>query len=137
MTVHYQDSLEGVRPDQLAGFFLGWPDPPDPLRHLEILERSSYVCLAIDDGSGQVVGFINAISDGILSAYIPLLEVRLSHRGTGIGRRLVERMTARLSHVYMVDLICDEPLDPFYRDLGFTRLVGMGIRNHDRQSGRS
>ena len=39
--------------------------------------------------SGQVVGFITAISDGVLSAYIPLLEVLPGWRSQGIGGELV------------------------------------------------
>ena len=70
----FQTKIDGVEPDQLAGFFVGWPDPPSPETHLKILHASHAIVLA-QDRSGQVVGFINAVSDGILSAYIPLLEV--------------------------------------------------------------
>ena len=135
MNISYRDDLDGIEAIHLQGFFVGWPDPPDPATHLEILRRSSYVCLPIDDSSGQVAGFVNAVSDGVLSAYIPLLEVLPSHQGRGIGRALVTRMVARLSHLYMIDLVCDESLERFYRPLGFGRLRGMGIRNYERQSG--
>ena len=73
--IEYRDSAEGLRESQLAGFFEGWPDPPSPETHLRILRQSSEVLLAIDTTTGEVVGFITAISDGVLSAYIPLLEV--------------------------------------------------------------
>ncbi|MEZ4647431.1 MAG: GNAT family N-acetyltransferase [Candidatus Eisenbacteria bacterium] len=136
MAIQYTESIEAIAPDNLVGFFEGWPDPPSPERHLEILAGSAHVVIALDEESGRVVGFVNAISDGVLSAYLPLLEVLPEHRGRGIGRGLVERMMARLDGLYMVDLSCDEGLVPFYRSLGFQRLVGMGRRNYERQSAR-
>lgn len=63
----------------LSGFFVGWPDPPSPERHLQILKNSRFVVIAVDDQASRVVGFVNAVSDGILSAYIPLLEVLPDH----------------------------------------------------------
>lgn len=50
--------------------------------------------LAVEDG--QVVGFVNAISDGGLTAYIPLLEVRREWRGRGIASQLVNRLLEQL-----------------------------------------
>lgn len=46
----------------------------------------------------------------------------------------MRRMQKRLSHLYMVDLLCDAEVQPFYARLGFRPLGGMGIRNYDRQS---
>lgn len=135
--IRYSDSPDGVTPDVLRGFFVGWPSPPDPKTHLEILRGSSEVVLAIDDGSGAVVGFITAISDGVLSAYIPLLEVLPDHRGRGIGRELVRRMLEKFEEYYMVDLLCDPETAGFYETLGMKRAHAMAIRRYDRQSGRS
>jgi len=70
-----RSNLEGAEARHLTGFFVGWPDPPTPQRHLEILSSSHGIELAVDESTGQTVGFINAISDGIMAAYIPLLEV--------------------------------------------------------------
>ena len=70
--VRYTDSLEGISAFQLEGFFERWSNPPSAATHLEILRRSFTVELAITTDSDQVVGFINALSDGILSAYVPL-----------------------------------------------------------------
>ena len=71
----YSTSASNVRQQQLAGFFVGWPNPPSPMSHLRILRGSQYLVLARQDDTGRVVGFITAISDGVLSAYVPLLEV--------------------------------------------------------------
>lgn len=133
--IRYTDSIGDLRSDQLRGFFEGWPNPPSPERHLEILKAARYVVLAIDDVSGRVIGFVYAISDGVLCAYIPLLEVLPEYRKQGIGRELVKRLLERLSGYYMIDLICDDGLRPFYEQLGMNVRAGMVIRNYDKQSG--
>lgn len=135
MTIRYTDSLDGITADQLRdGFFEGWPNPPQPDAHLRILQGSYAVILAIDEPSNHVVGFITAISDGVSSAYIPHLEVLRAYRGEGIGSELVTRLLARLSHLYMVDLICDDDVKPFYARLGLRPVGGMVIRNYARQA---
>jgi ribosomal protein S18 acetylase RimI-like enzyme len=130
LSLEYTDRLDGIEPRHLEGFFVGWPNSPSPERHLEILRGSAAVVLARD--SQNVVGFANAISDGVLSAYIPLLEVLPDYQGRGIGSELVRRLIDRLRGLYMIDLCCDAELEPFYRRLGFLTLDrGMGIRNYE------
>lgn len=119
-------SLDGITAADLAGgFWVGWPDPPSPERHLEALRGSEVVVLAIDEaiaaGSpGRVVGVVTAVGDGVLAASIPLLEVLPAWQGQGIGSELVRRVVAALEPRYMLDLVCDEPLVAFYERLGFT-----------------
>ena len=133
----YTHSLEGIAPEHLTGFFVdwGWPQPPSTQTHLKLLRNSAEIVLAIDDRHGNVVGYITAITDGVLSAYIPLLEVLKPYQGRGIGSELVRRMLDRLSHLYMIDLLCDADVQPFYERLGMRPAIGMFIRNDDRQSG--
>jgi len=130
MSVEYAESVDGVATEELGGFFVGWPEPPSPERHLDILQRSAHVVLARADG--RVVGFVTAISDGVLSAYVPLLEVLPEYEGQGIGSELMRRLLARLDDLYMVDLCCDAELEPFYTRLGLMTLErGMGRRNRE------
>jgi ribosomal protein S18 acetylase RimI-like enzyme len=127
--VEYVTDVAAVRPGQLEGFFVGWPKPPSPERHLEILRGSSHVVLALD--GERVVGFVTAISDGVISAYIPLLEVLPDYQGRGIGAELVRRLLAEVGDLYMVDLCCDEDVVAFYERLGLHRWdAGMGLRNY-------
>jgi GNAT superfamily N-acetyltransferase len=133
--IHYTDDLAGIEPAQLAGpYWAGWPDPPAPDDHLRILQGSYAVWLALDDETGDVVGFINAVSDGVLTAYIPLLEVIAPYQGRGIGSELVRRMLGTLRHLYQIDLICNDDLQPFYKRFGMAPWGGMIIRNFDRQN---
>ena len=77
----------------------------------------------------RTVGFITAISDVVLAAYIPLLEVRREWRGKGVGSELVRRILAALAGFYMVDVVCDPDLIPFYERFGLVPLAGLGRRN--------
>ena|SRR5215813_12240555 len=131
----YVDSIESVTAENLCGFFVGWPNPPSPATHLEILRNSSLVVLAIDSETGDVVGFITAISDGVLSAYIPLLEVLPGYQKQGIGVELTRRMLEKLKGLYMVDLLCDEELQSFYAKFGMKRAQRMFLRNYECQGG--
>jgi GNAT superfamily N-acetyltransferase len=134
--IFYTDSTADITADNLRGFFDGWPDPPSPETHLKLLADSDEVVLALDDETGDVVGFINAISDRILSAYIPLLEVLPAYQGRGIGSELARRMLDKLKDLYMVDVICDPQLQPFYARLGMRPASGMMLRHYDRGRGR-
>jgi len=41
----------------------------------------------------------------------------------------VRRLMAALDDLYMLDLVCDEDVVPFYERLGLTRLAGMARRH--------
>ncbi|WP_108670991.1 GNAT family N-acetyltransferase [Peribacillus acanthi] len=131
----YTVSLQGIKSCQLKGFFVGWPNPPQPKTHLKLLKSSHRVVLALDETTNQVVGFITAISDGVLSAYIPLLEVLPEYQNQGVGAQLVKIMLQELNDIYMIDLLCDEHLQSYYAKLGMMKSHGMLIRNFAKQSG--
>ena len=133
--ITYRHTLEDITPDQLGGFFDGWSNPPSKEIHFNLLRNSDEVILAIEEDSEKVVGFITAITDGVLSAYIPFIEVLKNYRGEGIGKKLFRLMIDRLAEYYMIDLLCDEDLQEFYEKLGMIRAKGMMIRNYGRQSG--
>ena len=133
--IRYLNTVDGILPDQLKGFFDGWPSPPTPETHLAIMSGSYRIVLALDLDRDTVVGFITAVSDGVLAAYIPLLEVLPSYRRRGIGRELVTRMQGELGELYMVDLVCDEAMESFYTSLGMKPAHAMSVRRYDRQSG--
>jgi len=134
--IKYSTSLQNISQERLKGFFVGWSSPPSPETHLRILKGGYKVVIAIDDTSNQIIGFINAISDGVLSAYISLLEVLPDYQGQGIGQELVGLMLEELKDLYMIDLLCDKELQGFYKKVGMYEAFGMSIRNYEHQSGR-
>ena len=52
--IYLQGTVEGLRADQLQGFFVGWPNPPSPETHLKLLTKSDEIVLAVDDQTKQV-----------------------------------------------------------------------------------
>ena len=128
--IAYVDSIEGVTADQLHGFFVGWPNPPAPKTHLRLLDNSDEIVLAVDEETGSIVGFITAISDSVLSAFIPFLEVLPGYRGWGIGAELTRRMLEKLSGLYGVNLACDPDSQPFYARFDMKPSTGMMLRDY-------
>jgi len=126
--IDYTDSLAGIDPRHLDSFFVGWPHPPSPETHLRLLAGSDYVVLALDVETGRVIGYVTALTDGVISSFIPLVEVLPAYQGRGIGQGLMTRMLERLSHLPNVDLLCDPDVMPFYERFGMKPCVGMVLR---------
>ena len=133
--IRYLYTADNLSPEQLGGFFEGWADSPSAETHLKLLKSSDEIVLAIDEEIDKIVGFITAITDHIMSAYIPFLEVLPEYRRKGIGSELVRQLLKRLDKLYMIDLLCDEGLQLFYSAHGMKPASGMMIRNYHLQSG--
>jgi len=138
MNINYVNNMQAITADMLdGGFFVGWPNPPDAATHLRLLRGSYLAYVAIDMDTNKAVGFINAVSDGVLSAYIPLLEVLPQYQGRGIGSELVKHILADLGDLYMIDIACDEDKASFYEKQGAI-IHGLAciFRNYEAQAGR-
>lgn len=134
MGVEYVTSAAMVEPEQLVGgFFEGWATPLSADEHLGLLRAATHTVVGVEDG--QVVGFVTALSDGVLSAYIPLLEVRPDWRHRGVGTELVRRVLMEIGSLYMVDVMCDADVFGFYERLGFHPSTGGVLRNYDWRTG--
>jgi GNAT superfamily N-acetyltransferase len=129
--IEYRTSAADVRWDQLDGFFVGWDVRPSASTLLDHLVRSYRCAIAVDLNGDRVVGFATAISDGLLAAYIPLVEVLPGWHERGIGTQLMNVLLEQLKHLYMVDLACDDDVRPFYEKLGMTAGTAM-IRRNER-----
>ena len=135
MEIQYTESLDDIKSLQLSGFFVGWEKRPSPEVLFKVLNSSDYIVLAVYDG--RVIGFATAITDGVLSAYIPLVEVLPEYKSKGIGSALVKRLLSKLENIYMVDLMCDEDVEGFYKKFGFHKTSAMMLRHYDKQSGEN
>ena len=118
------------------GFFQGWQQHPDKKTHRKILKDSFKSIVAIDAEINQIVGYITIISDGVLSAYIPLLEVIPAYRNRGIGSQLLKLALKELDNFYMIDLVCDDERVSFYEKQGMTKWTAMLWRNYKKQTGK-
>lgn len=131
MPIRYTGFLQDIAEIQVSGFFADWRNPLSATKIIEILNQSDYVYLAIDEDTSQVVGLINALSDDIQAAFIPILEVLPDYRNQGIGQTLVMKMLEELQHCPCIDLTCDPEVQPFYEKCGMQRSTGMVLRNFD------
>lgn len=128
--ISYITSLEGISPSQLEGFFVGWKKPLNVEQHYEILKNSAYFCLAYDTEQKKVIGFVNALSDHVNFAFIPMLEVLPLYKNKGIGSQLMKNILEQLSHITCIDLSCDEELQSFYQEFGMLKSHGMVVRRY-------
>ncbi len=125
--IRYTDKLDGIEAQAFSEFCEGWSIKPNPERFFRALQGSRHVILAKD--GEKVVGFINAISDGELFAFIPMLEVVAEYRSQGIASELVRLMVDKCGNLYGMDLLCDANLVPFYERFGMQEVSGMCLRN--------
>ena len=128
--IEYTDSTDGVTPEMLRGFFIGWTRPHDAETHLTILRNSNVTMLAVDPEAGRVVGFVVAMTDHVQQAFIYILEVLPAYQRQGIGTELVKRILEKLQDVPCIDLTCDPALQPFYSRFGMQPSVGMVVRDY-------
>jgi GNAT superfamily N-acetyltransferase len=140
--IRYTEDLAVIDETMLAGFFVGWPRCPSARQHLAALRGSFRAVVAIDDSHGRVAGFVNMISDGVLTAFIPWLEVLMDYQGHGIGTELMRRVLDT-DQFYSIDLACDEPLLTCYSSSGWSRFGApvcadtLPLRARSRQVGCS
>lgn len=124
--IEFLDKFEEITDLEFSGFFAGWKNTPSPGLK-DILKNSTYFIVAkIED---EPVGFITCLSDKLISAYIPLLEVLPEYKKQGIGTALVEKMLNKIGKLYMIDLICDPELNYYYSKFGFKPYNASIIRN--------
>jgi ribosomal protein S18 acetylase RimI-like enzyme len=116
--IRYTDDLASVREEMLLGFFVGWPRRPSASQHLAVLRASYRAVVAIDGAHDRVAGFVTMVSDGLLTAFIPWLEVLPGYQGQGIGTELMRQILAGTERFYSVDLVCDAALVPYYERFG-------------------
>ena len=127
--VDFSDAIDTIHADELEEFFVGWKCRPSPSLHLAVLRSSGRAIVARDADTRAVVGFVCAVTDGVMAAGITLLEVLPDYQRCGIGSELVRRMLHELGPLYMVDVVCDEGLLPFYERSGFRRGVAATRRD--------
>ena len=134
--IYYTDVLTSVREDMLQGFFVGWPRRPSAEHHLAVLRGSYRAVVAIDDADDRVAGFVNMLSDGALTAFIPWLEVLPQYQGRGIGGELMRRILEGTDRFYSVDLVCDATLVPYYARFGMAGASSALLRHPAALDGR-
>lgn len=124
-------SIEPFQSDHLSAILAicegeGWPSlPADPARAQRVLTAPGVTTVVAISEEGEVVGFAQLLSDGEIQAYLSTLAVVPDHRGTGIGRDLIESGLRRAGGL-RVDLLT-EAADAFYERLRSRRMSGFRV----------
>ena len=88
-------------------------------RLVKALQNSETVISAWDDE--KLVGLINAIDDGELTAYAHYLLVNPEYQKMGIGRELIERLKKKYEgYLYLILIAENKDVQQFYEKMGFT-----------------
>jgi len=118
MKIEYKNIKE-FSEEELQNLFLSveWLSGRYPEKLKVAMRNSDTVLSAWHEG--QLVGLINALDDGILTAYIHYLLVHPSFQKQGVGKELVLRIREIYKDYLRIVLICDKKEIPFYQNCGF------------------
>lgn len=109
--------------EQLQRLFssVGWKSANFPDRLLKALTSCETVFTAWDNG--ELVGLVNAIDDGELTAYIHYLLVDPKWQGKGVGTALLDMVKKKYKDYFYLFLVAEHrELVGYYEKLGFTAL---------------
>lgn len=86
----------------------------------------------------KLVGFLEAVSDGVDDAYLRNLIVHPLYQRRGIAAKLLEMAKKRIRDdgIKMVNILFEPELTSLYRKAGFRVLCGGLIDNEETDSGK-
>jgi len=86
-----------------------------------MLAGSDVVISVVEVASGELVGFVRAITDGVYRGVLFDLIVTPRYRGRGLGAELVRRVHDHpaMAGCGRIELICTGSMVPFYERLGY------------------
>ena len=87
-----------------------------------MLERTDLIVAFREQETGRLAAFARVLTDYVYRATVYDVIVAADHRGTGLGRRLIQAVLAHpdLELVEIVGLHCLPDLVPFYQQLGLS-----------------
>lgn len=118
---------DNIIPIELDCFFQNWKSPPSSEIRSKLLNGSDLIITARENDT--LVGFLTAISDGTMHAFITLVEVLETHQGKDIGKQLMKLAISHFKGYYDIVLITDPDKGAFYKKFGFNEIYGMHIRD--------
>ena len=119
MGIYYKEGIENITKEGLRDLFLsvGWESGKLPNELLKAIKGSHSVITAWDND--KLIGLINALSDGVLTAYFHYMLVNPSYQGKGIGKVMMDMMLDRYKGYQTKVLIAYPNVVEFYAKLGF------------------
>ncbi len=118
MTIRYLQSKE-LAASNIRDLFLSvkWPLGYKPDKLQQAFSDSDKVITAWD--GEKLVGLINTIADGSLTAFIPYLLVNPDYQKQGIGEKLVRKIISEYEKYERIVLLTEKDTVDFYRKCGF------------------
>ncbi len=118
MDIRYSNAKD-VEISQLQSLFASvqWDSANYPDKLFLAIKNSHKVVTAWDED--KLVGLMNALSDGVMTAYFHYLLVRPEYHKMKIGRTLVNMMLEAYSGYARKVLIAYEREEKFYKQCGF------------------
>ena len=85
---------------------------------------TSYYHIAVYEEE-TLIGYIDCVSNGVTDAYIQDLMIHPDYQRRGIGTDLMKKMIDYLKkkHIYMISVVFEEKLKPFYEKFGFFNML--------------
>lgn len=118
MEITYKSTKE-FNKDELKDLFLSvnWSSGHYPEKLVIAMKNSGSVFSAWDND--KLVGLINALDDGVMTAYVHYLLINPAYQGKGIGKELVRLLSQKYKEYLRIVLIAYEKETEFYRRCGF------------------
>lgn len=123
MAIEYRDT-HNFTADALGDLFLsvGWVAGNYPDKLVIALGNSSTVYSAWD--ADRLVGLVNALDDGVMTAYVHFLLVHPEYQQQGVGKELMRRIMERYQDILRMVLISDDQEADFYQKMGLRASEG-------------
>jgi ribosomal protein S18 acetylase RimI-like enzyme len=120
--LEWSNSLDDVDWHELEALYRAAPLGSKSAMDLEIVfTNSRFRCFVRD--SGRLVAAGRALADGADCSYICDVALLPSHQGAGLGKAIVQELM-RLSRYHKKIILYSVPgKEPFYKKLGFMRLL--------------
>jgi len=118
MTITYKD-IQDFRPEELQELFLSveWSSGHYPEKLVVAMKNSGAVYTAWDND--KLIGLVNALDDGVMTAYVHYLLINPSYHGKGIGKELVRLITEKYKDYLRIVVVAYDGEVGFYQNCGF------------------
>ena len=118
MGITYQD-IKDLNEKDLKDLFLSveWSSGHYPDKLAVAMKNSGSVFTAWNDD--KLVGLINALDDGVMTAYVHYLLIKPAYQGKGIGKELIRLLSERYKDYLRIVLVSYNKEIEFYKNCGF------------------
>lgn len=119
-TITYKDTHDFTE-EQLKDLFLSvnWSSGHFPDKLVLAMKNFETVYSAWDDE--ELVGLVCAMDDGVMTAYVHYLLVKLEYQDKNIGKKLVEKVTTKYKDYLRIVVVAYDAEIGFYEKCGFEK----------------